>query len=265
MKFVNAYRYHLKNTPKREIIKLIFMNFSFLINWILFKNQKVGDINKFEKQIYSQNGEDGILQIIFYKIGTTNKYYVEFGVEDGEECNTRYLKDNFKWHGLWMDAHHEGKLIKKEWVTKDNIEKLFKKYKVPNSFDLLSIDIDGNDYWIWDAIKKYNPRVVVIEYNSMFPPPQRKVVKYDSNFIENGTDYFGASISALNKLAQKKGYRLIGCENRGVNAFFVKEDLIKGNFIVKDEKYLYKKPQFGIKKNDVFIGYKKSNKRMLKV
>src|SRR5437016_2124767 len=101
------------------------------------------DLARFEKKIYSQNGEDGVLQKIFTLIGTTNKYYVEFGTQDGSECNTRYLREHCGWIGLLMDNHHENPKInlQKETVTKDNINYLFGKYNVPKNFDLLSIDI----------------------------------------------------------------------------------------------------------------------------
>ena len=128
-------------------------------------------ISFLERREFSQNGEDGILQAIFEKIGTTNRYYVEFGVEDGMECNTRYLFTHEGWKGLLMDGNHEDgtRNLQREFITAENVEGLFNTYVVPQMFDLLSIDVDGNDYWIWNAVTQYKPRVVLIEYNACLP------------------------------------------------------------------------------------------------
>ncbi len=125
------------------------------------------DLSKYEKKIYSQNGEDGIIQQIFNTIGTTNKYYVEFGVEDGSECNTKNLREN-KWLGLMMDGGNENKDIGlyKHYITYNNIIDLFRHHNVPNRFDLLSVDIDYNNFYVLYKIlksKKYKPRVIITE------------------------------------------------------------------------------------------------------
>ena len=100
--------------------------------------------------------------------------------------------------------------IKKEKVDASNINFLLAKYSVPREFDLLSIDIDSNDYYVWKALEGYSPRIVVIEYNASFPPTESKTIKYDPNFVWDGTNYYGASLLALKKLGQSKGYILIG-------------------------------------------------------
>jgi len=247
------------------------------------------DINLHEKKIYSQNGEDGIIEFIFSRIGTTNKFFIEFGVGDGYQCNTRYLVQKKRWSGLMMDAgvyekekknlkkirnkayeFFKQKIltfnpeIKKEVVTAENIQSLFKKYHIPTYFDLLSIDIDGNDYWVWKAITDYHPRVVVIEYNASYPPNQSKVVKYDPNRYWDGTNYFGASLLALVKLGTSKGYTLVGCENMGVNAFFCKNELIQ-EITVKNIQDLYKPPNYGKIVNGVHVGHQPSNKKMIEI
>src|ERR1700722_3810434 len=104
------------------------------------------DLREYEKRVFSQNGEDGVLEAIFNTIGKTNQYYVEFGVESGAECNTRYLKDRYHWKGLLMDGGYQNESInlRKEFITAENINALFQKYDVPKQFDLLSIDIDFN-------------------------------------------------------------------------------------------------------------------------
>lgn len=263
------------------------------------------DINMHEKKVYSQNGEDGIIEFIFSKIGTTNKFSVEFGVGDGFECNIVYLLEKKHWKGLMMDYGadqqiHLNAVVKKAWsnrkgglvnntkrifkfirkiikrsnrsvgfkrnvkiekVTAENIQQLFQKYDVPKNFDLLSIDIDYNDYWVWKAITDYSPRLVVIEYNSSIPPTESKVVPYDPDASWDGTNYFGASLLALKNLGLSKGYTLVGCDSRGVNAFFVKSDLIKG-IKVNDIDKLYRPPQYGDLVNGIHIGHPMSNKKI---
>jgi len=232
---------------------------------LFLKRKKIEDITKFEQKIYSQNGEDGILQAIFEKIGTTNTFCVEFGVEDGTECNTRYLIEKKGWQFLHMDCAENLPLsIKKEKITAENVNALFKKYNVPNEFDLLSIDIDSNDYWIWKAIQ-YSPRVVLVEYNAVIPSDQSKTVVYNPNARWDGTDYFGASLLALVKLGNSKGYTLIGCESCGVNAFFVRDELIERNFIAKSIEELYRPFRPGKRLGIKHPGYPRGNKQMISV
>ncbi len=149
-------------------------------------------------------------------------------------------------------------------MTAENIQDLFQKYNVPKNFDLLSIDIDFNDYWVWKAIVNYFPRVVVIEYNSSIPPNVSKVVPYDPDASWDRTNYFGASLLALQKLGLTKGYTLVGCNNLGVNAFFCKSELIKG-IPVKGIQNLYKSPKYGQVVNDVHIGHPPSDKKMIEI
>ncbi|KON86177.1 hypothetical protein AF332_04620 [Sporosarcina globispora] len=196
-------------------------------------------INSYEKKVRSQNGEDGIIEELFFRIGTTNKYFVEFGVQDGSECNTAYLSLFNNWSGLMIEGNKKNykrlkanfsnhKFVKTvhQFVTKDNISSIFKHNYVPAEFDLLSIDIDGNDYWVWNALLEYKPRIVVIEYNASYPPPQKMVIPYNPNFVWDGTSYYGASLTSLSELAKKLGYALLGTDLRGVNAFFIRKDLV---------------------------------------
>ena len=221
----------------------------------------IKSINEYEKKISSQRGQDGIIEAIFNTIGTTNKFFVEFGVHSGEG-NTLYLKKLKGWNGLWMDGRGDGEIIKKEFITKDNINDLFNKYEVPNEFDLLVIDIDGNDYYVWDAIEK-NPRVVDVEYNSHIPPNENKIIEYDPNFRWDGQDYYGASLLAFANLGIKKGYTLIGCDSTGTDSFFVRNDLIKDNFIVHDINELFRPPTF--RGGHGQIGHIKSNRKMINI
>lgn len=202
-------------------------------------------LNKYEFQAFSQFGEDGILQEIFRRIGTTNRYFVEFGVEDGSETNSTYLLHQ-GWSGTWIDGGAENKAaierqfsglisqnklrILQRFITAENIESLFEEAGVPGTFDLLSVDIDRNDYHVWKAITRYQPRVVVLEYNAIFRPGVEFVVKYDPAAAWDGSSNFGASLDSYTRLAEEKGYKLVGCTFSGVNAFFVRADLAGQHF-----------------------------------
>ena len=205
------------------------------------------NLSDYEKRVYSQNGEDGIIERIFQSIGTTNKYYVEFGTEDGvTQCNTRNLREK-GWSGLLMDCAFSNPAINlhKEFITRENINELFDKYSVPQEPDLISIDVDGNDYWLWQAINR-KPRVVVIEYNMFIPDGVFKVIKYDPNFKYKGDKYFGASIDSMRKLGQLKGYAFVGLDSLGINSFFVRNDLLKEDYTIpkrSEPKPIYNRPE----------------------
>ena len=204
------------------------------------------DLQRYERAVYSQNGEDGVLQAIFATIGVANKYFVEFGCEQAIECNCSYLVEQ-DWQGLFMDgkgiSRNPHAVVHKEFITAENINALFRKYAVPPAFDLLSIDIDGNDYWVWKEIA-WRPRVVVIEYNAHFPPPQRKTIRYEPMFSWNQTDYFGASLHALRDLGEQKGYTLVYCESTGSNAFFIATDVLPPSFVPQPVEVIYRPPNY---------------------
>jgi len=210
-----------------------------------WQQRTIADLTRYERRIDSQNGEDGILEAIFAAIGVTNRYFVEFGSGNLSECNTVYLARWKGWRGLWMDATYLDvkQRVKQEQLTADNVEALFMKYEVPRQFDLLSIDIDGNDYWVWKAIVDYYPRVVVIEYNATIPPTECRTIPYDPHYRWDGsTNYFGASLLALHQLGTQKGYALVGCDASGTNAFFVKRHLAAGRFLAREVPSLYRPP-----------------------
>jgi len=189
-------------------------------------------------KVYSQCDEDGIIEEIFKRIGPRSRTFVEFGVETGIECNSVKLLIE-GWNGLWIDgsAAHvsqirssltdflaDGRLrVIESFVTAENINSLIEQGGSTGKIDLLSIDIDMNDYWVWKAIEIVKPRVVVIEYNATLRPPMSLVVPYDATRVWSGSNYFGASLEALTHLAREKGYRLVGCSFSGANAFFVHE------------------------------------------
>ncbi len=211
-------------------------------------------------KVYSQNDEDGIIEEIFNRIGTTDKFFVEFGVENGLECNSHYLL--FKgWRGLWIEGDENkfkdafvrffpvirnGRLgLINAFITKDNINDLISNAEVKVEIDLLSIDIDGNDYYVWEAINVVRPRVVAIEYISKFPPNCDWKMAYNENHIWDGSDWQGASLKALELLGRQLGYRLVGTCLSGVNAFFVRQDLAGDKFIdPPTAEALYNPPRF---------------------
>lgn len=214
----------------------------------LYEHSKYADpkkLNKYEYQVFSQSGEDGIINEIFKRIGTAGKTFVEFGASNGTENNSLNLLFQ-RWSGLWIEQHpphmetirknhaeflSNGKLqLAERFVTAETIESIFREANVPTDPDLLSVDIDGNDYWVWKAIKSFKPRVVCIEYNPHFRPPIKWVMKYDPKFLGKGTTYYGASLASMTELGHQKGYSLVGCNFSGVNAFFVRDDLVKDHF-----------------------------------
>jgi len=201
-----------------------------LIDHELFlkKNNIPINLNDYESRLYSQNGEDGIINAIFSKIGYTNKYYVEFGGGIDFD-NTRLLREYFGFNGLLMNCDSENLNIncRREFITKENINELFKKYDVPCEFDFLSIDIDYNDWYVWNSLsEKYKPRVVCIEFNARFGPNDDKLVRYDASAMRDRTFYFGGSMKAFYMLGRKKGYTLVCTDKLGVNLFFIKDDLL---------------------------------------
>lgn len=206
-------------------------------------------LEHFGRKIYSQSDEDGIIQEILRRLDLNPRSgrFVEFGVGNGWESNTHLLLLR-GFSGLWIERSpsqvrdirnrfrmplESGQLkLDQSFVTAENIDDLL----LSNLGDdrdvvLLSIDIDGNDFWVWKAIKSIAPSVVVIEYNGNFPPPISIVQEYRSDFVYDGTVYCGgATLEALARLATQKGYQLVGCTITGLNAFFVREDLIGGHF-----------------------------------
>lgn len=126
-------------------------------------------------------------------------------------------------------------------MTRDNINSLIQSV-FSDEIDLLSIDIDGNDYYIWEAINVISPRVVCIEYNSKFVPPIKWAIEYNPEHIWDGSDYQGTSLAALVELSVQKGYQLVGCNLNGVNAFFVRNDILDGKFMVSDNLIDYYQP-----------------------
>ena len=205
--------------------------------------QPPGDWHGHEFRVYSQWGEDGLIQHLVHEVRIARRVFVEFGVEDYTEANTRFLLVNDNWSGLVMDAsaahirriredalswQHDLKAVQ-AFITRENINELLSQQGMSGDIGLLSIDIDGNDYWVWEAITAVSPAVVVIEYNARFGAERAVTVPYDAAFERAKAHfsmvYYGASLRALWLLGRRKGYALVGCNSAGNNAFFVRGDL----------------------------------------
>jgi hypothetical protein len=207
-------------------------------------------LNLFESKTYSQFNEDGITEKIFDIVGTTNKFYVDFGAT-ATENNSEIMHKNHGFTGvLWNggDIQCEYSTVHKEYITRENVKDLFVKYEVPTEFDLLTIDIDYNDWYVWKSIcEVYKPRVVIIENNPDIPPPIDKVVVYDPAGSPFHSTYSGASIQAYYNLARHLGYSLVACETKGINLFFIRDDVLepfKNVFYkVNDVEFHYKTPK----------------------
>src|ERR1039458_8108216 len=206
------------------------------------RNLPVADFRDAEFRVFSQWGEDGILQHLLRHIAISTKIFIEFGVENYTESNTRFLLLNNYWSGLVIDGNSENiDFIKNDdiywrhnlkaecaFITKENINELIRRNGISGEIGLLSIDIDGNDYWIWEAIDVIAPSVVVIEYNARFGPERAVTIPYDANFVRTvahqSNIYFGASLNALYLLAKRKGYSFVGCNMAGNDAFCVRSE-----------------------------------------
>jgi hypothetical protein len=213
------------------------------------------DLSKFEEKIYSQHAEDGITKKLVELLydNHTNKYFVEFGVESGSECNTRVLRELYKWNGLLMDGSNINPAInlQKEFLTKDNIISIFKKYNVPKHINVLCIDIDFNDFYcLKEILKHYTCDILICEYNGTHLPNIDTVIVYDENGSwDFWTNYFGASLLAFTKLAAKYNYTLVYCENSGTNCFFVNNVILQQRKLVfkdmGDINKVYRPPTYG--------------------
>ena len=262
-KHIKYKRYNIKflNYIVKFFLQKTFPEVLNISKPILLNKKNNFNINRFEIKIYSQNTEDGIILYILKHIGVKTKKFVEIGIENGNECNTTNLLKNFDWSGVQIEGNKNfyqqakvsmreilGKKIKNlellnVFVTKKNINQILKRKNIDKEVDLLSIDIDGNDFWIWKEINIIKPRIVIIEYNSFFGPNKSATIKYDPNFNwdhKNNRSYYGASLKALENLGKKKKYSLIGVDQNGVNAFFIRNDIAKKiNLKPKTSKDVY--------------------------
>lgn len=207
------------------------------------------DFDVLEKSLFAQGAEEAMLARVFERAPPRRRFCVEFGAGDGlRNSNTARLLREEGWQGVMIEASdYRYKQLRAHWegdprvrlaqaqVRPDTVEDLFASLEVPLDLDLLSIDIDGNDYWVWRAIARYRPQVVVIEYNPYYEPPQRWVMTYNPDHAWDGSTYYGASLESLAHLGRAKGYELLCCDRQGNNAFFVEASLFP-RFAVGDNR-----------------------------
>lgn len=229
----------------------------------ILKDTKYDDAKRLERHGYcvaSQNEEDGMLAEVFRRIGETNRVFFEFGVGNGLQNITFHMLLN-GWKGWWIEINQpklnfmrkyfsgaisEGRLvIDDSHIDAENINAVCEKLGIPEEIDLLSIDIDGNDYHVFDRMSRVRARVVVLEYNPLYPPPMRLVGAYDPNYSYSDQTYIGASLQSLCDLAESKGYQLVGTSISGINAIFVRKDLAKDKFATPaTPAHLYHGPRY---------------------
>jgi hypothetical protein len=201
-------------------------------------------LHEVEFSVFSQFGDDGIIQYLINNLEVAPSSFVEIGVEDYRESNTRFLLVNDNWKGLVIDSsspfidyirqdsiywRHELTAVN-EFITAENINAILMTHGFSGELGLLSIDIDGNDYWIWRALNAVRPSIVIIEYNSVFGNTRAVTVPYDPLFnrtkAHHSNLYYGCSLKALDLLAREKGYAFIGSNSAGNNAYFLRLDRI---------------------------------------
>jgi hypothetical protein len=214
-------------------------------------------------QYWSQNLEDGMISEVFRRIGTTSKTFLEIGVGDGSENNTTALL-SAGWNGWWIEGSQESCAaitarlkampataarlnLRQALVSRENIQQLLIELKIPDEVDFFSLDIDLNTYHIWAALKNFRPRLVVVEYNAGIPPEQSWIHPYEPDKVWDITQDQGASLKAYEQLGREFGYRLVGCDLSGLNAFFVRDDLVGEKFVAPfTAENHYEPPRYGL-------------------
>ncbi len=255
------------------------------------KGKKIKSLHEVEFSVFSQWGDDGIIQYLVDTLNIENKTFVEFGVENYIESNTRFLLINNNWSGLVIDGSAENvEYIKKDdvswlydlhameaFITKENINLLLSNLPFGQKIGILSIDIDGNDYWIWKEISVVDPDIVIVEYNSILGCKRPLTLPYSSDYVRKrkypDMNYYGTSLMSICDLAQTKGYTFVGCNSNGNNAYFVRNSLasalpkvtIEEGYVEAKFREVWddeKKPLFGVHKFNSLKGYKYFDTRL---
>lgn len=252
----------LSSYNKIESIKLL-SNRKILSNHLKSHACDSASLHSYEFKIFSEYGDDGIIQFLIQNIKYKNQSFIEFGVEDFLESNCRFLMMNNNFKGFVIDGSKENinRLKNFDWfwrydlqcehsfITRDNIDSLIAKSGLED-IALLHIDLDGNDYWIFEKmdLSKINPAILILEYNSVFGDERTISIPYQADFVRTNYHYsnlcFGASLPALNYLAEKRGYSLIGCNSAGNNSYFVRNDLLSDNIKKISVKEAYVESKF---------------------
>ena len=245
---------------KKESEKSLMALGALLCNQQRNNQSQYKKLSDYEFKIFSQWGEDGIIQYLVNNVEIKKEIFIEFGVENYEEANTRFLLMRNNWSGFVIDSSEENidsiknselcwrhdLKFKMDFITAENINDLIKEQGIEGEIGLLSIDIDGNDYWVWEKITLVNPVIVIVEYNSVFGKDAKITVPYDPKFERHKQHYsglyWGASLGAFVHLAEKKGYGFVGSNSAGNNAFFVRKDRL-GNIktMTAEEGYVESK------------------------
>jgi hypothetical protein len=240
MKPLTALKSRLSGSARRSETELLLLG-RLLANQSRSRGE-IASLHDAEFKVFSQFGDDGIIQWLVQRLQIGHKTFIEFGVEDYRESNTRFLMMNDNWSGLVIDGSRDNvdSILGSEYYWRhdlqaecafidcDNINGLISASGLGGEIGLLHIDLDGNDYWVWKAIDAVSPIVLVLEYNSVFGPERAITVPYDKGFVRTQAHfsnlYFGASLPALHDLSTHKGYGFVGCNSAGNNAYFVRRD-----------------------------------------
>jgi hypothetical protein len=215
-----------------------------LILSALNERQVSTKLQDYEFKVFSQWGEDGIIQRLTKIVQIKNRTFIEFGVENFYEANCRFLLMKDNWSGFVIDGSAQNvKEMRNSYfywkyslnaidafITRDNIDDLLAKSGFDGDLGILSVDLDGNDYYVLEAISNFRPRILICEYNAVFGATRKISVPYDPSFIRankhSSNLYWGASLAAVTFLAEKNGYELVGTNSVGSNAFYVRNDLL---------------------------------------
>ena len=227
---------------REELEKIKILSAQPMVQRILDLKEPVSDLRRVEFSAFSQWGDDGIIQYLIHLLDIKEQSFIEFGVGNYLEANTRFLLMNNNWRGLILDGSQANMdFVRNDsiswkydlnaiplFVTKSNINQAIKNAGFEGELGILHIDIDGNDYWIWDCIDVVNPQIVIMEYNSVFGNKGAISVPYADDFYVSYAHFsnlfFGASLKAMCHLAEKKGYSFVGSNTNGNNAYFVRND-----------------------------------------
>jgi hypothetical protein len=232
--------------PQRDrgVDRAVQLMLSMRYQELLRSGDPLPGVMETEATFFSQNGEDGVILYLFALLGHGDRISAELCAGDGIECNTANLIVNHAWHGLLVDgdpdnvhlaqefyAHsrqqwYDPPVIRQSWVTAESAPSLLKEAAVDNPLDLLVIDIDGMDFWVWRSLAHLRPRVVVVETNPALGE-QRMTLVYDPDFVRpDSIPFAGSSLPAMVELGAALGYQFVGTERFGINAFFIRSDLL---------------------------------------
>lgn len=224
---------------------------------LLNENKTSNNLKDYEFKVFSQWGEDGIIQHLIKAIEIENRTFIEFGVEDFFESNCRFLLMKDDWRGFVIDGSTSNiERLRKSYfywrhqidaldafITRENINELLAKSGFEEDLGILSVDLDGNDYYILEAINFFKPRILICEYNPVFGSTRKISIPYQSDFYRTNTHYsnlyWGASLSAMTHIADKKGYALVGTNTASCNAFYVRKDLVNDKLHVLSVEAAY--------------------------